>query len=69
MRINPFFAWYDFWVGAYIDQENRRLYVLPVPCFGLMFSWPDEEGEYWNDWSTPCPGCTMMICGACGRPK
>ena len=22
-----------------------------------------------DEWDDPCPGCTMMICGACGRPK
>ncbi len=34
------FAWYDLWVGAYIDRERRRLYVCPLPCLLLTFKWP-----------------------------
>ncbi len=37
MRIRPIFAWYDFWVGWYWDRKLRRLYVLPLPCIGVMF--------------------------------
>ena len=25
------FAWYDLWVGAYIDQAKRTLYICPLP--------------------------------------
>ena len=39
MKIRPIFAWYDLWVGIYIDRENRRVYVLPVPCFGIVIDW------------------------------
>ena len=28
MRIEPVVAWYDFWVGAYWDRENRRLHII-----------------------------------------
>lgn len=28
-------AWYDFWIGAFYDCKNRRLFVFPVPCIGL----------------------------------
>jgi hypothetical protein len=31
------FAWYDLWVGAYIDRENRTVYVCPLPCLLLTF--------------------------------
>jgi len=27
------FAWYDLWVGAYIDRSNRMLYICPLPTF------------------------------------
>lgn len=36
MRIRLIFAWYDFWVGAFWDRAKRRLYVLPVPCLGIV---------------------------------
>lgn len=32
----PIFAWYDLWIGAYFDRVNRRLYIFPVPCFGIV---------------------------------
>jgi hypothetical protein len=38
MSIKPIFAWYDFWVGLFWDRKSRRLYVLPVPCIGIVIS-------------------------------
>jgi hypothetical protein len=26
----------DLWVGVYIDRVKRRVYILPVPCFGIV---------------------------------
>lgn len=31
MRINVFFAWYDLWVGLYIDRGDRAVYVCFLP--------------------------------------
>ncbi len=39
MTVRPVFAWYDLWVGVFIDRANRRLYVFPLPCLGLVVSW------------------------------
>lgn len=36
MSIRPIFAWYDFWVGIYWDSASRRLYLLPIPCCGVV---------------------------------
>ena len=38
IRVRPIFAWYDFWVGAFFDRSKRRLYLFPVPCFGIVIS-------------------------------
>ena len=46
LKVRLIFAWYDVWVGFYIDRDKRRLYVFPVPCLGMVFSWPDQDGEY-----------------------
>lgn len=35
IRIRPMFAWYDLWVGVFVDVPKRRVYVFPVPCFGV----------------------------------
>jgi len=36
MKIRPVFAWYDLWVGAYWDRSLRWLYLLPLPCVGIV---------------------------------
>lgn len=39
MRARPVFAWYDLWVGIFIDRPRRRLYIFPVPMLGLRIDW------------------------------
>lgn len=36
MTVRLIFAWYDLWIGAFWDQAKRRLYILPIPCIGIM---------------------------------
>lgn len=36
MNVRFMFAWYDFWVGVFVDTKKRRVYVFPVPMFGLV---------------------------------
>ena len=38
MKIRPLFAWYDFWVGVFWDRSKRKLYILPVPCIGVVIT-------------------------------
>lgn len=40
MTIRPLFAWYDLWVGAFWGRKARRLYILPLPCIGIVISFP-----------------------------
>lgn len=42
MKINLVTAWYDVWVGAYYDKRRHRLYVLPVPCIGVVIDLPSS---------------------------
>lgn len=39
-RVRPIIAWYDFWVGAFWDGNKRRLYILPIPCVGIVIHFP-----------------------------
>jgi len=36
MKIHLIVAWYDLWVGAYWDRVHRCLYLLPIPCVGVV---------------------------------
>lgn len=38
-KTRPFFKPKDFWIGVYVDRENRAIYICPVPMFGLKLSW------------------------------
>ncbi len=29
-------CYYDFWIGAYYDAKKHRVYMFPVPFFGIM---------------------------------
>ena len=39
LGISVFVAWYDMWVGAYIDRTNKTLYVCPLPCLVIKVRW------------------------------
>ncbi len=36
MKVRPMFAWYDMWVGIFVDTAKRKIYIFPVPCFGVV---------------------------------
>jgi hypothetical protein len=35
-KIKFLFKWYDLWIGFYYDKNNKKLYFLPIPCFGIV---------------------------------
>jgi hypothetical protein len=42
MSIRFLFAWYDIWVGVFVDQGKRRIYVFPLPCIGFVIQLPEK---------------------------
>lgn len=37
MSLRPIFGWRGALVGVFWDRKARKLYVLPLPCIGLVF--------------------------------
>lgn len=51
MKFSVFWAWFDFWVGAYYDVGHRTLYICPLPMCVLRFefSGPKAESKHRQD--------------------
>ncbi len=45
MKIKLLFAWYDLWIGFFWDKNKSWLYILPIPCFGIILKFPQKR--YW----------------------
>lgn len=45
MSVKPIFAWYDLWIGVFIDRPKRRVYIFPVPCLGIVVTMPHRRPE------------------------
>jgi hypothetical protein len=43
--VKPIFAWYDVWVGIFWDSRKRKLYILPLPCVGLVVEFPMRHND------------------------
>lgn len=37
-RIKISFAWYDLWIGIYIDKDKRKIYICPLPTLLITIS-------------------------------
>lgn len=42
-KMVPMFAWYDFWIGLFWDQQKKRLYIFPIPMLGICIHFPAPE--------------------------
>lgn len=42
-EVDYLFAWYDLWIGAYWDREKKWLYILPLPCVGIILKYSTPE--------------------------
>jgi len=59
----------DLWIGAYVDPERQRLYLLPVPCVGIVIEWGRRCVVCGCTERAACPGgCYWVaedVCSAC----
>lgn len=44
ISVRPVFAWYDLWVGVFVQPERKQLYFFPIPVFGFLIRWGDHSG-------------------------
>lgn len=35
LTIQPYFRWFDMWIGAYYDRKMDVLYLQLLPCIGI----------------------------------
>ena len=45
IRIKPVLEWRDLWVGVFLDTAKHRIYVLPLPCVGVVIDWSGEQNS------------------------
>lgn len=43
LTISLIFAWYDMWIGLYIDTPKQTVYIFPIPMFGLKIKYRMEK--------------------------
>ncbi len=41
MRIKVYFAWYDLWIGAFIDRKANAIYICLLPTIVIKL-WIEE---------------------------
>lgn len=82
MKIKFIFAWYDLWIGVFIDKAKRKIYIFPIPMFGIVIelkairrctkcgSHKLKEGYYTSGWNNLCQqasGDKGVFCKRCGK--
>lgn len=49
MKVEFFYAWYDLWIGVYVDVEKKCVYICPLPCMVFRVSWSRKSRDPDND--------------------
>lgn len=39
IKIKFIFAWYDIWIGIFIDKSKRNIYIFPIPMCGILINY------------------------------
>lgn len=43
MRVSLLFEWRDLWIGFFYDNKKNWLYILPIPCFGIILKFNNYD--------------------------
>lgn len=43
MEVSPLFAWFDMRIGVFVDRKSKRIYILPLPCVGIVISYGGDS--------------------------
>ena len=49
MTVRVFVAWYDLWIGVYVDKARRRVYICLLPCVVVRIGWGKEADHVRTD--------------------
>lgn len=49
MKIKFLFAWYDLWIGIYIDRFRDKVYILPLPMMGIVIEYSKFKWWYQDE--------------------
>lgn len=64
IKIKLFFAWYDLWIGVFVDRKKRNLYIFPIPMFGILIhfhKWTLKTSDFGSMYHPN----TMWECNSC----
>jgi len=64
MKIKLIAKWYDFWIGVFWDSRKKRLYLLPIPCIGIVIHL--ERHRSLQRTRVFCPNCGVDLCSTKG---
>lgn len=48
MKAKLIFAWYDLWIGVFVDRHKKKLYVFLIPMVGIVISKKNDPQIEWH---------------------
>ena len=42
-KIEAIFAWYDFWIGLFVDPKRKVVYIFFIPMLGFKITYIEDE--------------------------
>lgn len=45
-KVRYLFAWYDLWIGVFIDRKKDTIYIFLIPMLGVVIE--PKYPKFWN---------------------